>query len=73
MDEILPMIIQQGLLTPEQQQDLYNPNHTMVNKQQKLLDIVLWLPESCVDTFLHCLLETSYYEPHKILYDKITE
>ena len=68
------MMIQQNLVTSDQQQDLINPLHTMAVKQQKLCAIILGLPEDCVNQFLHCLLETSYsYEPHKQLYDNLRE
>ena len=71
VDLILPMMIQQNLITPNQQQDLSNPYHTTVVKQQKMCSIILGLPQSYVNRFLHCLQETSYYEPHKQLYDKL--
>ena len=73
MDVILPMMVQEGLVTPDQQQYLSNPYHTTGIKQQKLYSIVLELPESCVDKFINCLSETSNYEPHKQLYDKLYE
>ena len=69
MDVILPMMMQQGLVSPEQQQDLINPS--MAAKQQKLCGIILGLPEGCVKKFLHCLLKTNHYEPHKQLYDEL--
>ena len=71
VDVILPMMVQQGLVTLDQQQYLSNPYHTMSMKQQRLCSIVLGLPEDCVHQFLHCLLETSYYEPHNQLYVKL--
>ena len=67
---LLPMI-QEGLLTPHQQQYLSSVCHTASEKQQKLCSIVLELPESCVDKFINCLSETSDYEPHKQLYDEL--
>ena len=75
VNEILPMMIQQNLVTYDQQQDLINPClHNMAVKQQTLCAIILGLPEDCVNKFLHCLLETSYsYEPHKQLYDNLRE
>lgn len=73
VDLILPMMIQQNLVTPAQQQDLSNPYHTTAVKQQKFCSIILGLSESCVNQFLHCLLETSYYGPHKQLYEKLYE
>ena len=71
VNEILPMMMQQHLVTSDQQQDLINPLHTTAVKQQKLSNIILGLPEDCVNQFLHCLLKTNYYEPHKQLYDKL--
>ena len=73
MDVILPMMVQEGLVTPDQQQYLSIPYHTPGMKQQKLCSIVIELPESCVDKFINCLSETSNYEPHKQLYDKLYE
>ena len=71
MDVILPLMVQKGLVTPDQQQYLSSPYHTTSEKQQKLCCIVLELPESCVDKFINCLSETSNYEPHKQLHDKL--
>ena len=71
VDVILPMMIQQGLVTSDQQQDLINPLLSMAAKQQKLCGIILGLPEGCVYKFLHCLLETNNYEPHNQLYDEL--
>ena len=71
VDVILLMMMQQGLVTPEQQQDLINPLHSMVAKQQKLCGIILGLPEGCVNKFLHCLLKTCHYEPHNQLCDEL--
>lgn len=71
VDIILPMMIQQGLVSADQQQYLSNPYHTMSMKQQKLCGIILELPESCVDQFMNCLSETSDYQPHKQLHDKL--
>ena len=48
VDVILPIMVQQGLVTPDQQQYLSHPYYTMDIKQQNLCSIVLWLPESCV-------------------------
>ena len=59
MDVILPMMIQESLVTLDQQQYLSNPYHTTGMKQQKLYSIVLELPESCVDKFINYLSETS--------------
>ena len=72
VDAILPLMIEQKLVTLDQQQDLINPLHTPAAKQQKLCSIILGLPDSCVNQFLHCLQKTSCnYEPHKQLYDKL--
>ena len=71
MDLILPMMVQEGLVTPDQQQYLNNQYHTTCEKQQKLYSIVIELPEDCVDKFKKCLLETSSYDPHKLLHDKL--
>ena len=72
VDAILPMMIEEKLVTLDQQQYLINPLHTPAAKQQKLCSIILGLPDSCVDRFLHCLQKTSCnYEPHKQLYDKL--
>ena len=71
VDLILPMMIQQNLITPDQQQDLNNPYHFVAVKQQTMCNIILGLPESYVNRILHCLQETSYYEPHNQLYNKI--
>ena len=69
VDAILPTMTTEGLVTTDQQQDLINPS--IPKKQQMLYDIILRLPENCVNKFLHCLLETNNYEPHKKLYDKL--
>lgn len=71
VNEILPMMMQQHLVTSDQQQELINPMHTTATKQQKLCSIILGLPEDCVNQFLYCLLQTSHYEPHRQLYDKL--
>ena len=73
VDLILPMMVQEGLVTPAQQQFLSSPLHTRDEKQQKLYSIVLELPEDCVDQFINCLSETSQYEPHKKLHDELYE
>ena len=62
-------MMEQGLVTPYQQQDLINP--LMPARQQKLSGIVVGLPEGCVYKFLQCLLRTDYYEPHKQLYNTL--
>ena len=71
VDTILPVMVQQGLLTPSQCQDLSSPYHTPVAKQQKLFIIIIGLPEKCVSQFIHCLHETSNYEPHRKLHDEL--
>ena len=71
VDLILLPMVKEGLLTPHQWQCLSSVCQTTSEKQQKLCSIVLELPESCVDKFISCLSETSYYEPHKQLYDEL--
>ena len=73
VDVILPMMIQEDLVTLNQQQYLINPSRTPAEKQQKLCSIVIELPESCVEKFINILSETSNYKPHKILYKKLYE
>ena len=73
VNTILPFMVQESIVSPDQQQYLSSPNHTTCEKQQKLCSIVLELPESCVDKFINCLSETSNYEPHKQLYDELHE
>ena len=71
VDYILPMMVQEGLITPDQQQYLNSPYHTISEKQQKLFSIVIELPEGFVDKFKNCLLQTISYGPHKLLHDKL--
>ena len=71
VDHILLQMVQKGLLTLDQQQDLSNPLHTPINKRQKLCSIILSLDNSCVEDFLQCLSETSDYAPHKELLQNI--
>ena len=71
VNKILPMMVQKSLITLNEYEYLSNPLYIMSDKQQKLSGIILGLPEDCVEKFLHCLLETSDYEPHKQLYDKL--
>ena len=71
VDVILPLMIQEGLVSVGEQQDLSSVFHSMAVKQQKLCSIILALPEGCVNKFLRCLFETKHYEPHKLLYDKL--
>ena len=60
-----------GLLTREQQEYLCNPAHTPCAKGRKLCTIILSFNESCVKKFIQCLAETSDYEPHRELLQKI--
>ena len=71
VDLILPMMVQEGLVTPEQQQFLSSLYHTAWQKQQMLCSIVIVMSEDCVEKFRNCLLQTSDYEPHKELHDKL--
>ena len=64
-------LISHGLLTPEQQDDLIDPNLNSSKKRQKLCEILLRLNEECVKKFLQCLSETSSYSPHEQLLNKI--
>ena len=74
VNQILPKMLEQKLITSNQHQELTNVMHTTATKQEKLCSIILGLSEDCVNKFLHCLLETSYeYKPHKELYDKLYE
>ena len=67
------MIVQEGLVTPYEQQFLSSPHHTASEKQQKLYSIVMGLPEDCVSKLKKCLLETSSYDPHQLLYSKLSK
>ena len=71
VDHILPMMVQEGLVTPDQQQFLSSPFDTSIKKQKELSNIVTRLPEDSVDKFKNCLLKTISYDPHKLLYDKL--
>ena len=71
VDYILPMMEQEGLVTPDQQQFLSSPYNTTIKEQQELTSIVIELPEDCVNKFIHCLLETITYDPHRLLCDKL--
>ena len=73
VDEILPVMLQEGLVTSNDYEYLNNSHYSMSERRQKLSNIILGLPEDCVDKFLHCLKETSYYEPHKQLHAKLYE
>ena len=73
VDLISPLMVQEGLVTPNQFQYLNSLYNTASKKQQKLYSIVIELPEDCVDKFVQCLHETSDYKPHKQLYDKLLE
>ena len=68
---ILPNLISYGLLTTKQQSDLTYSHYSPFEKQQILREIILQLNEKCVKKFLQCLSETSSYDPHKQLLDKI--
>ena len=71
MTMILPYLISYGLLTPEQQDYLTHSGYTSSDKKQKLCNILLRLNENDVKKFLLCLSETSDYDPHKQLLEKI--
>ena len=71
VDTILVWMIKYGLLTPDQQDYLSNLVYTPTNKKRKLCSIILSLNSSCVKNFLKCLSETSNYDPHKQLLQKI--
>ena len=71
VDSIQMHMIQYGLLTKAQQEYLSSPANTSFAKGQKLCTIVLSFDESCVEKFLQCLSETSHYEPHRELLQKI--
>ena len=68
---ILPYLVSYRLLTPEQQDYLTHSAYTSSNKIQKLCNILLRLDESNIKKFLQCLSETSDYDPHKQLLEKI--
>ena len=71
MITILPNLISHGLLSPDQQERLNHPLLTPTKKQQELCGILLRLNEDRVEKFLQCLSETSSYDPHKQLLNKI--
>ena len=71
VDNIQLHMVQYGLLTRDQQDYLSNPIYTACAKGQKLCTIILSFNEGCVEKFLQCLTETSYYEPHRELLQKI--
>lgn len=71
VDEIVPVMLQKGLVTLDHYQDLSSKYCPMGEKQRRLIGIILRLPEDCVDMFLYCLQKTSNYEPHKQLYQKL--
>ena len=71
MDHILPMMVQEGLVTPNQQKFLSSPYNTTIKKQKELSNIVTRLPEESVDKFKNRLLKTIRYDPHKLLYDEL--
>ena len=68
---ILPNLISHGLLTPNQRDYLTHPLRTPAETKQELCGILLRLNERCVKKFLQCLSETSHYDPHKLLLNKI--
>ena len=68
---ILPNLISHGLLTPEQRDCITHPLHTPAKKQEELSRILLNMNERCVKKFLQSLSETSDYDPHKQLLNKI--
>ena len=68
---ILPYLVSYGLLTPAQQEYLTQSVYTPSDKKQKLCNILLRLDENNVKKFLQCLSETSNYDPHKELLEKI--
>ena len=68
---ILPNLISHGLLTPNQREHLTHPLRTSAETKQELCGILLSLDERCVKKFLQCLSETSDYNPHKQLLNKI--
>ena len=71
METILPNLVSHGLLTPTQQEYLTNPLHTLTKKKQELCGILLRLNEKCVKKFLQSLSETSNFDPHMQLLNKI--
>lgn len=66
-------MVKHGLLSSSQHQYLLNPYHTSNDKQNKITCIAVTASEDCVEKFLLCLQETSYYEPHETLLKKIRE
>ena len=68
---ILPNLISHGLLTPNQRDYLTHPLRTPAETKQELCGILLSLNERSVKKFLQCLSETSDYDPHKQLLNKI--
>ena len=73
VDTILPFMVKNGLLTPSQHQYFLNPYHTFNDKQNKLTCIAVTANEECVEKFLLCLQETSYYKPHETLLKRIRD
>ena len=68
---ILPYLVSYGLLTCKQQEYFTLIAYTPSDKKQNLCNILLRLDENDVKKFLQCLSETSDYEPHKQLLEKI--
>ena len=52
VDHILPMMVQEGLVTPNQQPFLSSPFDTTIKRQKELFNIVTRLPEDSVDKFI---------------------
>jgi len=72
IETILPFLISYGLITPSDQGYFYSLAPTYVEKLQKLTCLIVSLNEECVEKFLECLSETSYYAPHSSLFEKIS-
>ena len=64
-------MVTNGLLSSSQHEYLLSPYHTSNDKKHKLTCIAVTLNEDSVEKFLHCLEETSHYEPHETLLKKI--
>ena len=69
---ILPSLIAHGLVTRLDQEYFMSPFHTSVEKQLKLMCLVISLNEECVEKFLECLSQTVGEHPlHGELLEKI--
>ena len=64
-------MLQKHLVASNDYECLNDYHQPLSERRQKLCNIILGLPEDCVEKFLLCLQETSDYEPHKNLYDKL--